>query len=182
MVFLLRMGLRQDASGSSRRLTDSHDRFLHPSSPSLMTSSNVCPSRATVGEPPTVPSERKLFKEDACSPVTMEQQVIYFGELIRRATARDEQARRFVLYHGFPGGSANIIHGASLDHLAGYLDGALFNRWGELRAYSGVPESVAGLCFKGQRVRPLDKTAVQRIYQLADLDERVIAIENLDNA
>lgn len=110
--------------------------------------------------------------------------IIYLGEYARPKAS--ERTRPYVLSHEIfladdpSSPERTTIHGASLDHIAGYLDATLTTARGgdEVRAYNGFPQRLAQKCFKRRKINPLDKAGIQEIYELADLNEQWVPIES----
>ena len=111
------------------------------------------------------------------------QNIIHLGKYARPKAS--ERARPYVLSHEIflaadpSSGERSTIVGASLDHLAGYLDAANTTARYRLKVRNGFPRDLVQECLERRKIEPLDKAEIQEICKLAEFTEEWIAIEDI---
>ena len=77
----------------------------------------------------------------------------------------------YVFYHDRPGGGGYFGDCASLDFLAGYLDGVVESKYASIELENGIPERLRD-AFEKSQVEPLTPVLLESLVKTACLEER----------
>jgi hypothetical protein len=89
-----------------------------------------------------------------------------FGEVLNE----DGNRESYCFHHEFEDGGGGSGYGLSLDHLAGYLEGATANRYTHYQLVNGMSPEHCQAHFSNINIAPLNREDLQALLEKSHLD------------